>query len=98
MQLLGCANLFTITFFRGKNAIALSYTSLTVEYLITVFELSDNKTIKVNGIGPIDYRELVKCFNKTTRGTGRYIPPKRNFLLYILDNFDGLGLVILVLF
>jgi len=68
---------------------------LTFKYLITVFELPDNKTIKVNSIGFLDYEELTRCFYKITRGNGQYIPRKRKFLLYILDNFEGSGLVIL---
>jgi hypothetical protein len=71
--------------------------SFRFNYSTTVFELSDNKTIKVNSIGLLDYEELVKCFNKITRGNGQYTPPKRKFLHYILDNLDGIGVVVLLI-
>ena len=70
---------------------------LGFKYLITLFELSDGEKIKVNSIGLLEYEELVKCFNKITRGNGQYSPPKRSFLLYILDSFEGIGLVIMMI-
>jgi hypothetical protein len=72
-------------------------TPLSVKYIITVFELSDGKKIKVNSIGIIDYEELVKCFNKITRGNGQYSPPRGRFFLYFLDSFEGLGLVVMTI-
>ena len=72
-------------------------TALRFTYLITEFEFADKSVVKLNSISALDYEELVRCYNKMTRGNGRYVRPKRGLLLYILDNFEGIGIVLLAM-
>jgi hypothetical protein len=68
------------------------YTDVT-----TLINLADNKPIKLNSIGQIDFGELYKSFNKVKRGEGKIKEQKRHLLLYFVDNFDGLIWIILIL-
>jgi hypothetical protein len=68
------------------------YTDIT-----TSINLADNKLIKLNSIGQIDFDEFYKTFNKVKRGEGKIKEQKRHFFLYLVDNFDGILWIILIL-
>lgn len=68
------------------------YTDIT-----TSINLADNKIIKLNSIGQIDFDEFYKTFNKLRRGEGKIKEQKRHFVLYLIDNFDGILWIILAL-
>ncbi len=68
------------------------YTDIT-----TSINLADNKLIKLNSIGQIDFDEFYKTFNKVKRGEGKIKEQKRHFFLYLIDNFDGILWIILLL-
>ncbi len=65
--------------------------------IITTFQLADNRSIKLRSIGRLDYGELMKCYNKLTRGNGKYSRPKNHFSLYLTDSFGELALVVLLI-
>ena len=64
--------------------------------IVTTFELADNRKIKLRSIGQLDYGELMKCYNKLTRGNGKYSRPKNHFSLYLTDSFGELAYVVLL--
>lgn len=66
--------------------------------IITTFQLADSREIKLRSIGQLDYEELMKCYNKITRGNGKYSRPKNHFLLYLTDSFGELAIVVLLIF
>lgn len=68
------------------------YTDIT-----TSINLADNKLIKLNSIGQIDFEKFYKTFNELKRGEGKINEQKRHFFLYLLDNFDGFLWIILLL-
>jgi len=68
-----------------------------IPYFITVVTFTDNRVVKLNSIGAIEYEELMRCFNKLTRGNGSIVPPKKKFVRYLLDSWDGLGIMILLI-
>jgi hypothetical protein len=63
----------------------------------TSIDLADNRLIKLNSVGPNDFDEFYKTFNKLRRGEGKIKVPKRHFFLYMVDNVDGLLWVVLLL-
>lgn len=65
--------------------------------IITSIILTDNKLIKLNSVGQNDFDELYKTFNKVKRGEGKIKEQKQHFFLYLLDNFDGIVWIILLL-
>lgn len=65
--------------------------------IITSIILTDNKLIKLNSVGQNDFDELYKTFNKVKRGEGIIKEQKQHFFLYLLDNFDGIVWIILLL-
>ncbi|MES2654319.1 MAG: hypothetical protein V4620_01960 [Bacteroidota bacterium] len=68
------------------------YTDIT-----TLITLSDSRTIKLNSIGHLDFEEFHQTFNKLKRGEGKIKDQKRHFLLYLLDNLNGIAWIILTL-
>ncbi|MBS1660718.1 MAG: hypothetical protein JST68_06665 [Bacteroidetes bacterium] len=72
-------------------------TPLTFPYIVTCFEMGDNKVIKMNSIGSLDFEQLENCFNKVTRGNGQYFAPKKTLAGYVLDNWQGSAWVLLVI-
>ncbi len=68
------------------------YTDIT-----TSINFADNKLIKLNSIGQIDFDEFYKTFNKVKRGEGKIKEQKRHFFLYLVDNFDGIIWIMLLL-
>ncbi len=84
-----------------KEVKAVYGVSWTPSYIYTDIKTSinlvDNKLIKLNSIGQIDFDEFHKTFNKLRRGEGKIKEQKRNFILYLVDNFDGIIWIILLL-
>jgi hypothetical protein len=77
---------------KSPFSVGFSFASVT-----TNFELSNNKILKVSSIGNMEFEELKKGFNKLKNGNHHYIAPKQSFLLYLLDNLDGLLWVVVTL-
>ncbi len=65
--------------------------------IITLINLTDSKPIKINSIGQIDFDKFYQTFNKLRQGEGKIKEQKRHFLLYLVDNFDGMLWIILLL-
>jgi len=63
----------------------------------TRISLFDDSVITINSIGTLDFSELYKTFHKLKRGEGNVRRQKRNLILYVLDNFDGLFWIVLLL-
>lgn len=68
------------------------YTDIT-----TIINLTDKRTIKINSVGELDFEELRKVFEKLKRGEGKVKVQRKNIMLYLLDNIDGLFWVILLI-
>jgi hypothetical protein len=62
----------------------------------TRISLLDDSVITINSIGTLDFSELYKTFHKLKRGEGNVRLQKRNLLLYLLDNVDGLFWIFLL--
>jgi len=71
--------------------------TVQIPYFITTIIFTDDRVVKLNSIGALEYEELMRCFNKLTRGSGNVVQPKKRFLRYMLDNWNGLGIVILII-
>lgn len=86
---------------KKKEVKAIYGVSWTPSYIYTdirtSINLADNKLIKLNSIGQIDFDEFYKTFNKVKRGEEKIIEQKRHFFLYLIDNFDGILWIILLL-
>ena len=65
--------------------------------LSTKIEINGNKEIKLNTIAPMDFEELKKGFNKMKNGNHQFASPKKSFLLYFLDNLDGIVWVVVAM-
>ncbi len=85
-----------------KKVISALYgVSWTARYIYTdvttKINLADKKIIKLNSIGELDFEEFYKTFNKIKRGEGKIKTQRKSFLLYLLDNVDGLLWVIILI-
>ena len=69
----------------------------TFTVLKTTIQLNDGKQIKLETVGESDFKELEKGFRKCKNKDGHFTPGKRTFLDYMLDNVDGLVLVVVML-
>lgn len=71
--------------------------TVQIPYFVTTITFTDDRVVKLNSLGALEYQELMRCFNKLTRGTGHIVPPKKRVLRYMLDSWNGLGIVILLI-
>ena len=56
----------------------------------TIINLTDNKSIKLNSIGQLDFKDFYKTYNKIKRGEGKIKEQKNSFSIYVIDNLDGI--------
>ena len=63
----------------------------------TIINLTDNKPIKLNSIGQLDFENLYKTYNKLRRGEGKIKAQENSFLPYLIDNLDGILWVLFLL-
>ena len=70
--------------------------SITFTVLTTTIQLNDGKEIKLQTVGTSDFKELEKGFHKCKSKEGHFTPGKRTVLIYMLDNIEGLLLVVLL--
>src|SRR5262249_17585782 len=63
---------------------------IRINYRITTFTFGDNKLIKLNNIGSIDFEELTRCYNKLTRGNGEIKAKKKKLVIYLIDNMEDI--------
>jgi hypothetical protein len=73
------------------------YSKITFLVLTTTIRLNDGKEVKLETVGRLDFQQLEKGFRIFKDKSEKFTPKKRTFLIYMLDNFDGLGLVVLVI-
>lgn len=64
--------------------------------LVTTFDLTTKKQIKLNSIGKLDYREFVSRYNKLKNGEGKIKEQNQSIALYVIDNVDGLMWIVLL--
>jgi hypothetical protein len=69
---------------------------ITFTALTTIIHFNDGKEIKLQAVSDLDFRDLKKGLNKFKSSNEKFTPSKKTFLIYLLDNIDGLGLVILL--
>lgn len=65
---------------------------------ITSIKLCDNKTIQLNSISRMDFEVFYKTFKQLKRGEGKTKVQKRSLMVYIIDNYEAVFLIILPLF
>ena len=61
-----------------------SYTTIT-----TTIDFHNGKKIKISTLSQSDYQEILKGFYKL-KGGGYYMPSKKNFILYLLENISDI--------
>ena len=71
-------------------------TTYIYTHLETIIEFTDRSKIVLNSIGKMEFQELESCFRKTKRGEGKIKTIKKNLILYLIDNVDGLFWAILL--
>jgi hypothetical protein len=69
---------------------------ITFTILTTTIHFNDGKEMKLQTVSNLDFQELEKGFQKFKSKNENFTPRKRTFFLYMIDNIDGLGLVILM--
>ena len=87
---------------QSKKEISAVYgVSWTARYIYTeittIIKLTDKSIIKLNSVSQLDFEKFNKVYTKLKRGEGKIKTQKRNLLIYILDNIDGLIWVILLI-
>lgn len=74
-----------------------SWSPIRINYRITSFTFADNRVIKMDSIGPLDFEELTQCYNKITRGQGEAKMAKKKFARYLIESMEDIWVVILFL-
>lgn len=70
---------------------------IRINYRVTTFTFRDNSIIKVNSIGPLDFEELTRCYDKIARGNGEVKVTKKRLVLYLIENLEDLWIVAVIL-
>ena len=70
-------------------------TSITFTVFTTIIRLNDGKEIKLETVSDGDFKELERGLRKINDKNKNVTLRKRTFLVYLLDNIDGLALVVL---
>lgn len=73
-----------------------SSSPIRINYYVSRFTFTDNSIITTNSIGPIDFGELTRCYNKVTRGRGEFKMTNKKIVDYLIDSAEDIGIVILI--
>jgi hypothetical protein len=68
-----------------------------INYRVTTFTFRDNRIIKMNSLGPFDFEELTRCYNKIARGNTEVKVMNKKLAQYLIENIEDLWIVAVIL-